>query len=302
MAQNSFDQLSKQYLEEFLAPISTVQRQYEIPGEAKFVDVWFVPNPEVIQTEDLGLLGRIVQTPCLLEPYRNLPTRTEVRVAVMKLIWIQEDERRKAQQDTLSETALPQLWILAATTSKPLLEESGGVIKFDWMPGVYFIPDIFKTAIVAIDQLPETEETLWLRILGRDATQERAIREVLSLPSSHPRRNGILRLLASWKVRIDLGGIEDFSGREAIMALSEAFLEWEQATQQRAEAQGLEQGLEQGQRSLILRQLEQRIGLLSQQKRDRISTLDREHLEAIAIALLDFREINDLDAWLNADR
>jgi len=82
------------------------------------------------------------------------------------------------------------------------------------------------------------------------------------------------------------------------MALSEAFLEWEQATQQRAEAQGLEQG----QRSLILRQLEQRIGLLSQQKRDRISTLDREHLEAIAIALLDFREINDLDAWLNADR
>ncbi|MCY7276284.1 MAG: flagellar assembly protein H, partial [Phormidesmis sp. CAN_BIN44] len=260
MAQNSLDQLSKQYLEEFLTPIAAVQRQYEIPGEAKFVDVWFVPDSEVTQTEDLGLLGRIVQTPCLLEPYRNLPTRTEVRVAVMKLIWIQEDERRKTQQDALS-----QLWILAATTSKPLLEESGGIIKSDWMTGVYFIPDIFKTAFtpsgnceatVAIDQLPETEETLWLRILGRDATQERAIREVLTLPIEHPRRSGILRLLASWKVRIDLGGIEDFSGREAIMALSEAFLEWEQATQQRAEAQGLEQG----QRSLILRQLEQRIG------------------------------------------
>lgn len=39
MAQNSFDQLSKQYLEEFLAPIGTVQRQYEVLGEAKFVDV-----------------------------------------------------------------------------------------------------------------------------------------------------------------------------------------------------------------------------------------------------------------------
>lgn len=81
------------------------------------------------------------------------------------------------------------------------------------------------------------------------------------------------------------------------MALSEAFLEWEQATQQRAEAQGLEQG----QRSLILRQLEQRIGSLSQQHRDRISTLDREHLEALAIALLDFRTIANLDAWLNAN-
>jgi hypothetical protein len=36
----------------------------------------------------------------------------------------------------------------------------------------------FRSAIAAIDQLPETEETLWLRILGRDETQERAIREV----------------------------------------------------------------------------------------------------------------------------
>lgn len=298
MAQNSFDQLSKQYLEEFLAPFGTVQRQYEIPGEAKFVDVWFVPNPAVSPTEDLGLLGRMVQTPCLLEPYRNTPTRTEVRVAVMKLVWIQEDERRKAQQETLAETELSRLWILAATTSKPLLEEAGGVLKSDWMPGVYFTPDLFKTAIVAIDQLPETEETLWLRILGRDATQERAIREVLALPSAHPKRNGILRLLANWKVRIDLGEIQDFSGREAIMALSDAFLEWEQAAQQKAEAQGLEQG----QRSLILRQLERRFGSLSEQQRDRISTLRLEQLEALALALLDFGAIDDLETWLNAHR
>lgn len=227
MAQNSFDQLSKQYLEEFLAPMGTVQRQYEILGEAKFVDVWFVPDLNRVRSQDLGLLGQIAQTPCLLEPYRNTPTRTEIRVAVMKLIWIQEDERRRTQAGTLSKTALPRLWILAATTSKPLLEDAGGLTKSDWMPGIYFLPDLFRTAIVAIDQLPETEETLWLRILGRDGTQERAIREVLALPPTHPRRNGILRLLASWKVRMDIGEIADFSGQEALMALSEAFLEWE---------------------------------------------------------------------------
>lgn len=88
--------------------------------------------------------------------------------------------------------------------------------------------DLLKTAIVVIDQLPETEETLWLRVLGRDATQERAIREVLALPLDHPWRDRILRLLASWKVRIDLNEIENFSGQEALMALSEAFLQWEQ--------------------------------------------------------------------------
>lgn len=227
MAQNSFDQLSKQYLEEFLAPIGTVQRQYEIPGEAKFVDVWFVPDANAVYSTDLGLLGRIVRSSCLIEPYRNVPTRTEVRVSLMKLLWVQEDERRKAQREELSEHELPQLWILAATTSRPLLEAMEGKVRPDWMPGVYFLAGFLRSAIVAIDQLPESEETLWIRILGRDGTQKRAIREVLALPDDHPRRNGILRLLASWKVRIDLGEIQELSGQEAIMALSEAFLEWE---------------------------------------------------------------------------
>lgn len=84
-----------------------------------------------------------------------------------------------------------------------------------------------------IDQLPETEETLWLRILGRGETQARAIREVLNLPPNHPRRDGILRLLISWTVKIDLGEIESFTGQEGLMAFSEAFLEWEQQTQER---------------------------------------------------------------------
>ena len=259
MAQNSFDQLSKQYLEEFLAPIGTVQRQYEIPGEAKFVDVWFVPNPDAIEANDLGLLGRIAQKPCLLEPYRNVPTRTEIRVSVMKLVWVQEDERRKAQREELPDDELPQLWILAATTSKPLLEEAKGEIKADWMPGVYFMAGILKTAIIAIDQLPETEDTLWLRVLGRDGTQERAIREVLALPPDHPRRNGILRLLISWKVRIDLGEIKDFSGQEAIMALSEAFLEWEQQTEERIRQRVLQEveQTEERIRQRVLQEVEQ---------------------------------------------
>ncbi|MGG6264819.1 flagellar assembly protein H [Leptolyngbya sp. AN03gr2] len=254
MAQNSFDQLSKQYLEEFLAPIGTVQRQYEIPGEAKFADLWFVPNPDATHATDLGLLGRIVQKPCLLEPYRNVPTRTEVRVSIMKLVWVQEDERRKVRREELPDEELPQLWILAATTSRPLLEEAEGKTQADWMPGVYFMAGILKTAIIAIDQLPETEETLWIRILGCDGTQERAIREVLALPPNHPRRDGILRLLVSWKVRIDLGELEDFSGREAIMAFSEAFLQWEQQTQEQ-----IRQRVEQEVRQRVEQEVRQRV-------------------------------------------
>jgi Domain of unknown function (DUF4351) len=292
MTQTPFDQMSKQYLEEFLEPFGSVQRQYEVPGEAKFVDVWFVPDQLTdSSTAKLGILGRMAAGMCLLEPYRNAPTRTEVRVSVMKLVWVQEDERRKAEQDErrLNEDSLPKLWILASTVSQPVLQESEAKERADWCPGVYFVPEIFKAAIVAIDELPQTKETLWLRILGRDGTQTRAIREVLALPPEHPRRSNILRLLASWKIRIDLGELMDFSEQEeGLVALSEAFLEWEQQTEARS------------QRSLVFLLLEQRVGALSQSVKDKITTLSLPQIEALAIALLNFSSPDELEAWLDS--
>jgi hypothetical protein len=47
----------------------------------------------------------------------------------MKLIWVQKDERRKAQMDELPEDELPMLWVLAAKTSKPLLEDANVLVK-----------------------------------------------------------------------------------------------------------------------------------------------------------------------------
>jgi hypothetical protein len=231
MTQTPHDQLAKLYLEEFLAPLGTVERQYEVPGEAKQVDVWFVPHPTAAQPlTELGMLGRMTQGMCVLEAFRNGPTRTEVRTCLLKLLWVQADQQRQATQP-ISEKALPKLWILAATVSGPLLQEMGGVIQADWLPGIYFIPKIFKTAIVAIDELPETAETLWLRILGRGDTQERAIRELLALPMDYPRRRTILRMLADWKVKLDINELADFTERGEIMAFSEAFLTWERETE-----------------------------------------------------------------------
>jgi hypothetical protein len=215
-------------LTEFLEPLGEVKRQYEVPGEAKFVDVWFVPNPAAAFTEDLGLLGQMAGKPALFEPFRDVPTRTKVRVSVMKLIWVQEDERRKAQKEELSEDEQPILWILAATTSRPLLRAANVVSQPGWPAGVYFVADIFKTAIVAIDQLPATPETLLLRVLGRDETQKRAIEEVIALPVDAPQRERILRLVASWKVRIDMGELAEFVRREEIMTITKAFEVWEE--------------------------------------------------------------------------
>jgi hypothetical protein len=301
MTQMRFDQLAKQYLEEFLTPLGKVERQYEVPGEAKYIDVWFVPSEtDSPVAADLGILGRMVETAAVLEPFRNAPTRREVKTCLLKLLWIQEDEERKAAtaKRPLPETELPRLWILAATTTQPVIQAFKGEMTAGWLSGMYFLGDGLSTAIVAIDQLPEAEETLWMRVLGRDETQERAIREVIALPATHPRRDGILKLLANWKVRVDIGEIADFSGTEALMALSEAYLEWEQ----RVEARGIEQGIAQGERTLILRQLIRRVGELPESVRLRIEGLSIEQLNELGEALLDFSGLADLEAWLSQHR
>lgn len=67
---------------------------------------------------------------------------------------------------------------------------------------------------------------------------------------------------------------------------------------------GLQQGRQEGQqeegRSLILLQLEQKVGILPSSLHDRILQLSLTQLEALAIALLKFSTLADLKAWLEA--
>lgn len=301
MTRIRFDQLAKQYLEEFLEPLGTVQRNLEVPGEPKFVDVWFTPAPESTTTaRNLGLLSRIATTPCLLEPFRNAPTRQEIRSCLLKLLWIQEDQRRKIEQDgrTQAEHDLPKLWILAATTTSRVIAEFGGQPRADWGLGVYFLPEAFKTVIVAIDELSSTPETLWLRILGRDGVQQQAIAELLKLPTDDPQRSRVLQLLVNWRITLELSS-ELAQEEKGLMAnLSQAYLEWEQQTEER----GIQRGVLQEARSLILRQLTRRVGELSETARSQIEALSILQLETLGEALLDFRDVDDLDVWLRENQ
>jgi predicted transposase YdaD len=67
------------------------------------------------------------------------------------------------------------------------------------------------------------------------------------------------------------------------------------------ERMGIEEGRKEGERSVILRQLTRRVGLVPEAMTDRIQQLTIEQLEALADALLDFTKLNDLVSWLEDD-
>jgi hypothetical protein len=112
MTRFRFDQFSKQYLEELLRPFGEVLVGKEVLGESREVDVWFTPDPQSQSSvQMLGLLGRLAGAICLLEPYRNQPTPTEVRDCLLKLFLTQSQLQRQAKRnDTkLGEENLPRL-------------------------------------------------------------------------------------------------------------------------------------------------------------------------------------------------
>jgi flagellar biosynthesis/type III secretory pathway protein FliH len=106
----------------------------------------------------------------------------------------------------------------------------------DWVQGVYFLPNILKTAIVAIHQLPVNEDTLWLRVLGKGGTQKRAVEELTELPENNPFRENLLEILADWRKNLELRDNLSKEQEEVIMNLSPAYLQqiedWKQEGKQ----------------------------------------------------------------------
>ncbi|MEH2162154.1 MAG: DUF4351 domain-containing protein [Nostoc sp.] len=65
---------------------------------------------------------------------------------------------------------------------------------------------------------------------------------------------------------------------------------------------GYERGKQEQGQTLVLRQLQKRVGELPQEVRGRIQTLSLEQLEALGEALLDFTAIEDLLNWLEENK
>jgi Domain of unknown function (DUF4351) len=302
MTKNPFDQFSKQFLEEFLSPFGVVHTNFEVLGEPQYVDVYFEPGDRAgIAAQEIGLLGRFARTPCLFEAFRNQPTSFEIRDCLRKLYQVHGVYQRKSRREdeSLQEDDLPFLWILASSASEHLLEGFGAYSSQDWGAGVYLLHRSSRAAIVALNQVPITEATLLLRILGKGKTQKRAVDEVVGFDREDPKRAAILKMLANWKISAEVAGPVE-AEEELMMVLTQAYLEWEQQTEQRARTEGEQSGAVREARSLILRLLTRRVGSLTPENRLQVESLTLDQLESLGEALLDFSGGADLERWLRS--
>jgi Domain of unknown function (DUF4351) len=295
MSQFPHDDFAKNFLDSILSPFGTVQPSQKILGEVRYVDVYFQPESQNVNTEQLGLLSKFTSNAIVIEPFRNSVKAIQIRSCMSKLFDLHLTVMKEAKKQKESEPEddnLPKLWILTPTLSDRILEGMGAKVMLDeWGEGVYVMPSSLKTGIVVIHQLPQTPETLWFRLLGKGKVQERAIEEVAALPMNHPYRENVLDLLGNLRVTLAARANIESEDRDLIMQLSPLYLEKIQ------EAQRI--GGQKEAQTLILRQLNKRVGVLSPELQLQVKALSLARLEELCEALLDFVSLADLEAWLS---
>ncbi|NJL99577.1 MAG: Rpn family recombination-promoting nuclease/putative transposase [Synechococcaceae cyanobacterium SM2_3_2] len=244
------DQFAKSLLSEFLEPYGRAVTNLEVSNEPRFVDLYFEPTQvtgyahaserasgDLSHPRELGLLGQMARISCLIEPFRNPVDEKSIQSCLLKALMIRAKQQRQGSQTD------PYLWILTPTASERILALFGAVGE----QGMYHLPAGLNAAIVVIHQLPRTRETLWIRLLGREGFQKRAIEEVIGLPTGDPSRRRVLELLGNWKIMLDeKTEAEREEERELMMNLSPAYLKWKEETLNEGKEEGIQLGKQEG--------------------------------------------------------
>ncbi|MBD2247137.1 hypothetical protein [Nostoc sp. FACHB-888] len=282
MTRFPYDQFAKDYLKELLQLLGEVETSRKVPAQIREIDVYFVPPPQSTRnTIKLGLLGKFAAEPALVEPFRNAATIAEIRSCINKLFDIFAEVKRQAKGDKtrLGESELPRLWILSPTDSESILDGfRTNQDEENWGIGVNFLGDYFRTAIVVIHQLPCSEETLWLRILGKGRVQQQAVDELEALPQNNPLRSKAIDLLLNLKTTLEFNQNIDEEDKDLIMRLSPIYEQKLAEVKQEGIQEGIQEGMQEG-------ILAERRNVIENLLRVRFGSLDAE-LRGITEALL----------------
>jgi predicted transposase/invertase (TIGR01784 family) len=100
--------------------------------------------------------------------------------------------------------------------------------------------------LIVVHQLVQTDETLWLRLLGREGKQKMAIAEFAQAPTENDLYASIEELLVSYRASLESRRELPQEDEELIMQLSEAYLKKRQEWFEEGKEEGKEEGEQRG--------------------------------------------------------
>jgi hypothetical protein len=195
---NPFDRFFKQLGRKLLSPAGPVETDAEVSPDTRRIDLWCNPDPKRARKvlTPLGLFGRMAMRACVLEHYHRTPSVELVADSIVRhRLFCRELARRKPPPPP------PIQWVLSSGRAAEAL--SGLRFRRSRLGrGIYEAPAVWRTRLVVLSELPETRDSLLLRLLGAGRTLRRAVAEAARLPEEAPERRLALQLLVELRLEV----------------------------------------------------------------------------------------------------
>lgn len=290
---------SDPYQKEFLckvlgATIATTEIEHEVETPAQSIDVIAVPKPEVDRRRafaKLGYLARMVERPCLFEPYSRAPGAAELRACMRKQLAWDNERVREAERRQTRAPEFPFLWILSPGDPKTVTIGYGFEAREGWPHAFRFAPPEYAAGLVIISKLERTRATLFLRLLGSGRVLKGAIEDVRELPD--PTLGPVIVELLVRR-RILLLQSTDPEDRKVAMMLEQEFQRLKKEMREEGRQEGHKEGHKEGRRDLLRRQLTKKFGPLDAATVARLDAADDALLDTYADRILTATKLSDV--------
>jgi hypothetical protein len=194
------DQLGKNVLRDFFVLVGAAETEVEVPaGDAQRIDVWHVPNPELLAAHpeiEPGLLRLIAAEPGMVEVWSAAPDTADFHDCIRKnRQWHHTLELRAGRR-----IPLPSAWLVSAGRPDTVLREFGFVPDVGVIPSGLYTTGApgWRVHIVVIAELPRVRSTVLLRLLGSARVRRMALRDLAALPEDAWER----QVAFPWLVRL----------------------------------------------------------------------------------------------------
>lgn len=279
------DRWFKALMEVWWELVAEVELERAVHVPAQRIDLAFEPRA---RAPELGIVDRMAAMgPGMLEYFASAPNDADIKACIRKRLNYDHERRRVARRHRAVTPPEPRLWILSAGKLRAAVA-ARVVPMADWPAGFWQSPADEHVHFVALDELPETIETLPLRLLGRGHTLQRGLTELDELSRDHV-LNRALPVLIAFRPFImqDLEKTVDMTAYQRAMALYE---EWERGVREDEARRSREDGA----RAILMRIVSQRFGEVPEHVIARIQHADYETLLRWATQLITARSLDDV--------
>lgn len=285
--QQRHDQLGKRILRGLYEGCGDFTVEEEVSPDAQRFDGYFVPHPDVVARSG-DLLYRLGVEPTAFEVTSGAPT-TEGMVELLRKVL----NARHVFALAKPPRPLPRLWVLCAGHPEAALAALRAEPAPAIAEGVYLLAPALSSGVVVLGQLPETSDTLLLRLLGRERTRARAIAELSALPEGAWQRKIGFKVLVELRYEIEAKPQRTTEDEEFVMqtqSVAEMIYErWRDQGVHEGRDQGLQEGRREGRREGLEGERRMLVGVY----RARFGEVPAAIEAAVAAA-----EEEDLMAWL----